>query len=216
MDRLTEEIRTTFPTLDSIRQGSLLTSCVYLRSCIDEALRLSPPDLEPPWREVSPGGATVNGENIPEGYEVAVCLYAIHRNPEYFPNPLVFDPDRFAPRISPKTEPTLNKPKFDYFPSSRANTKFPNSPLALSPNSFQGMYFPSASTGVRENPAFAPFLLGPTGCVGKPLADLEISLTLAMLVWCMDFRLAEGEHISSCNGNKSCMLQFRKRDDMNS
>ena len=211
-DRLADEIRTTFPSLDSVRQGSLLTSCIYLRSCVDEAMRLIPPEPGAPWREVCPGGATIDGENIPEGIEVAVCPFAIHHNPEYFPNPYIFDPDRFMPKSSSKTEPTLSKPKFDFFPTSRANTKFPNSPSALSPNSFQGMYFPS-STSTKENPAFVPFLMGPTGCPGKSLAYLEISLAVAMVFWCFDFKFAEAERQSNGNldGDAACKLQFRKR-----
>ena len=210
--RLTEEVRTSFSSLDSIRQGSLLSSCVYLRSCIDEAMRLNPPEPGIPWREISPGGATIAGEHIPKGIEVAVCPYAIHHNPEYFPNPHIFDPDRFMPKQSPKIEPTLNKPKFDFFPTSRANTKFPNSPSALSPNSFQGMYFPS-STSITENPAFTPFLLGPTGCPGKSLAYLEISLTMAMVVWCFNLRITDGEAMCTggSDGDMTCKLQFRKR-----
>ena len=37
---------------------------------------------------------------------------------------------------------------------------------------------------------FAPFLIGPRSCVAKPLAYLEMSLAVAVLVWSMDFRAA--------------------------
>ena len=224
--RLSDEIRTTFPNQESIRQGSLLTSCHYLRACLNEAMRLTPPTHGPLWRETGPGGAIIDGLHVPQGYEVAVDLYALHRNPKYFEKPHIFDPDRFISK--PTAEPTLKspKPKFDYFPTSRANTKFPNSPAALSPNSFQGMNFPAESSA-RDNPAFAPFLLGPRSCVGRSLAYLEMSLTLARVMWCMDFRAVEPLGKGSVEGiedgsffdgfgtrKDDVRLQFRRREDV--
>jgi len=41
--------------------------------------------------------------------------------------------------------------------------------------------------------AFHPFSLGPRGCPGRSLALLQISLTLARVVFAFDFRPAEGE-----------------------
>lgn len=41
--------------------------------------------------------------------------------------------------------------------------------------------------------AFNPFSLGPRGCPGRSLALLQISLTLARVLFDFDFRLAEGE-----------------------
>jgi len=218
-EKLRDEVRTTFPTLDSIQQGPLLASCHYLRACLDEAMRLVPPTPGPLWREVCAGGATIDGQHIPEGYEVAVDLYALHHNPSYFTDPDGFDPDRFMAKST--AEPTLKKPKFDYFPTSRANTIFPTSPSAILPNSFQGMYFPSTS-GEKDHPAFAPFLLGPRSCVGKSLAYLEMSLTLARLIWSMDFRAADPHETGAAaidfgslyrSVKSKPLLQFRGRQD---
>ena len=210
-EKLRDEVHSTFPSLDYIRQGPLLTSCQYLRACLDEAMRLAPPLSGPLWREVCARGATIDGQHVPEGYEVAIDLYSLHHNPSYFPNPDVFDPDRFMPKAAAK--PTLRKPKFDYFPSSRANTKFPNSPSAISPNSFQGMYFPSSSSA-KENPAFASFLPGSGSCLGKPLAYLEMSVTLARLIWCFDFRAADSSQTCETKGlHLETMIQFRRRED---
>ena len=41
--KVSQELRMALATLDSIRQGSILTSCTYLRACLDEVMRLSPP-----------------------------------------------------------------------------------------------------------------------------------------------------------------------------
>ena len=73
----------------------MLTSCAYLLACIEESLRLAPPAPGALWREVSPGGATVTGQRIPAGYDVAVCLYAIGHNDTYFPDSYAYKPERF-------------------------------------------------------------------------------------------------------------------------
>lgn len=43
MDRLRQELDATFSQLDEIRSGQQLSSCVYLRACVEEALRMAPP-----------------------------------------------------------------------------------------------------------------------------------------------------------------------------
>jgi cytochrome P450 len=95
--RLTREIRSTFSSLDSIRQGAALASCVYLRACVEEALRMSPPTPGSMWREVQPGGLSVAGAMSPilSGLEVGVGIYAIHHNPGYYPQPFKYLPERW-------------------------------------------------------------------------------------------------------------------------
>ena len=41
--------------------------------------------------------------------------------------------------------------------------------------------------------AYNPFSIGPRSCPGRQLAIMEVSLTLARVLWRMDFRLADGE-----------------------
>lgn len=41
--------------------------------------------------------------------------------------------------------------------------------------------------------AFIPFSTGPRGCVGKPLAMKELTLSLARILWSVDFKTADGE-----------------------
>ncbi|MEZ4449283.1 MAG: cytochrome P450 [Nannocystaceae bacterium] len=67
----------------------------YTRSVFLEALRLYPPA----WS----GGrdvvreTTLSGYPIPPGVIVSYVPYLIHRHPEFWPDPLRFDPSRFAP-----------------------------------------------------------------------------------------------------------------------
>lgn len=93
--RLAHEIRSTFDTLDDIRTGSHLASCLFLTACINETMRISPTSSIALLREVSGEGAVVEGQLIPAGYRVGTSNYAIHHNPEYFPRPHSFVPERW-------------------------------------------------------------------------------------------------------------------------
>ncbi|KAH7311275.1 cytochrome P450 [Stachybotrys elegans] len=98
--KLAEEIRSTFPSGDAIVAGSTLTSCRYLRACIDESLRISPPISGTLWRELAVDDAStaplvIDGHVIPPGIEVGVNYYTIHHNEEYFPEPYAFKPERW-------------------------------------------------------------------------------------------------------------------------
>ncbi|XXG96360.1 hypothetical protein Hte_002642 [Hypoxylon texense] len=68
----------------------------YLDRVIQETLRLyaaAPSGLP---RVVPPGGATLVGQFIPGGYTVSAQAYSMHRNPAVYPDPLKFDPERWA------------------------------------------------------------------------------------------------------------------------
>lgn len=68
---------------------------MFLRACIDEALRLSPPGGSAPWREVDRGGATIDGEFFPEGCEVGVAVYTMHHNTQYWDDAFSYTPERW-------------------------------------------------------------------------------------------------------------------------
>ncbi|KAI0110541.1 cytochrome P450 [Hypoxylon sp. NC0597] len=59
-------------SVDEIRLGPTLNSCVFLRACIDEALRFSPLGGASLWRQVQTGGMYVGNDFIPEGCEVGI------------------------------------------------------------------------------------------------------------------------------------------------
>lgn len=96
-EKLASEIRTTFSNADDIRSGSELNSCQYLRAFINEAMRLNPPVTADLYREVLPGGLTVDGHFLPEGTNVGVAPYSLHRNEKVFSEPSAFTPERWIP-----------------------------------------------------------------------------------------------------------------------
>ncbi|KAI1258794.1 cytochrome P450 [Xylariaceae sp. FL1019] len=108
---LTREIRKTYsepPFVDPherdrvdcpIRFGSReLQNITYLSACIDEAMRLSPPVPSILPRVVGPGGIVVDGQYFPEGIDLGIPHYTLHRSPEHFPQPLEYKPERWLQR----------------------------------------------------------------------------------------------------------------------
>ena len=161
---LAAEIRSAFSSASEIRSGPQLNSCKYLRACIDEALRMSPPTLTPLWRQQDAGDDSgqpfiVDGHVIPRSTQVAVSLYSLLHNEEYFPDPFSFKPERW-----------LDAPK-----GSDEDTEEQRAALA----------------NMRK--AFVPFIVGDRSCAGKAMAYLETSLTFARTLWYFDFEAAPGK-----------------------
>ncbi|KAI0487709.1 cytochrome P450 [Xylaria cf. heliscus] len=100
-DRLVGEVRSSFTTAEDIKSGPQLSRCMYLRACIDEAMRMSPPVSTTLWREQVRGDTgvpeplVVDGHVIPPGVLVGVNIYALHHNKEYFPDPFTYKPERW-------------------------------------------------------------------------------------------------------------------------
>ncbi|XP_055623801.1 cytochrome P450 6a9-like [Toxorhynchites rutilus septentrionalis] len=74
-----------------------VSDMAYLDQCIKETLRLYPslPVLE--RKTVQNYRIPDSDVVIPKGMKVQIPVFAIHRDEQYYPNPEVFDPDRFCP-----------------------------------------------------------------------------------------------------------------------
>jgi len=95
LEKLNREVRSAFCDVEDIRAGATLLSLRYLRPCIDEAMRMTPPVPGVLSRKVLPGGATVDGHQLDAGTVVGVPIYAIHHNEQYFPDSFSFLPERW-------------------------------------------------------------------------------------------------------------------------
>ena len=80
----------------------------YTEQVFAESMRLYPPA----WAmgRMSTRPVTLGPYRIPPGAHFFFSQYMMSRTPEYFPDPLRFDPDRFTP------ENKAARPKFSYFP----------------------------------------------------------------------------------------------------
>jgi cytochrome P450 len=80
----------------------------WTRMVYEEALRLFPPVWLIPRRALD--ADEIGGYYIPPHSEVLVCPYVMHRHPDYWQNPDVFDPRRFSP------EQAAGRPAYAYLP----------------------------------------------------------------------------------------------------
>ncbi|KAL2419950.1 Cytochrome P450 monooxygenase AKT7 [Exophiala dermatitidis] len=105
--RAAEEIRSVFKDASEVKLGPKLNSCEYMKACITEALRMSPPVGSALWREVIGGGHNIDGEFLPSGVEVGTGIYSIHHNPNYYEEPFEFKPERW---LAAKDSPDSTSP----------------------------------------------------------------------------------------------------------
>ncbi|EXJ75692.1 uncharacterized protein A1O5_00199 [Cladophialophora psammophila CBS 110553] len=95
LQKLQDEVRSAFADVEEIKYSAKLTNLPYLRACIDEAMRMSPPVPGLLDRLVLPGGADIDGHHIPAGTTVGVPIYPIHHNETYFPKSFDYIPERW-------------------------------------------------------------------------------------------------------------------------
>ena len=99
--------------LDSVLGGRLptyddLPQLRYAEMVFAESLRLYPPAWAMGRRALE--DFRVGPYFLPKGTTVLISQFVLHRNPEFFPDPLRFDPDRFLPAAK------AARAKFTYLP----------------------------------------------------------------------------------------------------
>jgi benzoate 4-monooxygenase len=95
--KLREELDQAFENSDSsvVPAYDTIKDLPYLRACIDEGLRLRP-SLPGGLPRVTPAsGMSVGGHWLEGGTTVSVSTYTVHRDPEIFPDPYAYNPDRW-------------------------------------------------------------------------------------------------------------------------
>jgi cytochrome P450 len=99
--------------IDSALGGRLpsfddLPKLPYTRMVLAEGMRLYPPAHT--FGRTAIGEFKLGGYTIPAKSVIFMSPYAMHRKPEYWPEPEAFRPERFTP------EEEAKRPKFSYFP----------------------------------------------------------------------------------------------------
>lgn len=82
-----------------------LTACAYLDSVISEAIRIHSPFNGMDRVASEDYKLEKYNVNIPKGTSIIFFFQVVHRNPEYWPDPLKFDPERFMPENRHKIIP---------------------------------------------------------------------------------------------------------------
>lgn len=94
LKRVTDEVRSTFSTLEDL-DLDVLSSLTYLNAVLQEGLRMVPPVPISLPRVVSGGGAYIAGQWIPGGTVVGVHHLATYRQEGSFNRPFEFHPQRW-------------------------------------------------------------------------------------------------------------------------
>ena len=92
--KVVAEIRSTFTSPEEIVGGAKLSSCAYLRACLDETLRLTSVVVSDLPRTILPGGQEIDGDIYPAGIQVGVSDWASSRD-DSLGDPNVFRPERW-------------------------------------------------------------------------------------------------------------------------
>ncbi|KAI4464328.1 cytochrome p450 family 4 [Holotrichia oblita] len=94
----------------SIPSFNNLPELKYLECVIKESLRMFP--SVPFIIRTIEQEIQIDQYKIPAGTDILLHIYALHNSPEYYPNPDVFDPDRFLP------ENCVGRHPYSYIPFS--------------------------------------------------------------------------------------------------
>ncbi|XP_067206750.1 cytochrome P450 4C1-like [Linepithema humile] len=109
-DRVRSEINAVMQENNGKLTATALNNMPYLERCLKESLRLYPSVpfiLRVPCEDIKSQSYIV-----PSGTIILIPIKMIHRNPDFWPNPEIFDPDRFCP------ENIQNRHPFSYLPFS--------------------------------------------------------------------------------------------------
>ncbi|XP_076545505.1 cytochrome P450 6a2-like [Osmia lignaria lignaria] len=94
-DRLRKEIEKHFENSDGNFKYEQIKEMEYLDKVFKETLRKYPPGALLPRKATSDYTFDGTKASISKGMSVWIPIFAIHRDPEIYPNPEVFDPERF-------------------------------------------------------------------------------------------------------------------------
>ena len=146
---------------------------------IQEALRMYPPSWLLP--RTAARETRLGGHAIPAGTTLLLSQYLLHRDPDVFPEPGCFDPDRWLRRTGPAAAAV---------PAPASATATCPADNATAP----------ATTSATVRRAYLPFGGGPTKCLGEQFASAEAVLALASILarWTPELRDARAAEKPDC------------------
>lgn len=140
-----------------------------LNSCINETLRMNPPVPSGVFRKTPEEGVYIGETYVPGNTCIQMPLYAIgHGKTDCHPSSFTLS----CPTLTDTSTDDSIYPQAEVFIPER--------------HSFR----PDL---IKNKEAFAPFSIGPYGCIGKNLAYMEVRLLTTHLITKFDVALAPGE-----------------------
>ncbi|KAL0127794.1 hypothetical protein PUN28_003203 [Cardiocondyla obscurior] len=109
-DKVREEIKEVLNNDDGVILYENIKKMSYLEKIFQETLRKYPPVMYLTRKPIT--NYTFEGTKIDirKGQQVIIPTYAIHHDPNIYPNPEVFDPERFTPENMKQRNPMYHLP----------------------------------------------------------------------------------------------------------
>ncbi|XP_077563285.1 cytochrome P450 3A24-like [Haemaphysalis longicornis] len=95
-ERLRTEVDECFTTHGEHPSLDVVTKLEYLHCVVSETLRLYPPGTRIERSVIDDYVLGDTGVKLKKGDLVAIPVYAMHHDPQYFPDPFTFNPERFS------------------------------------------------------------------------------------------------------------------------
>jgi cytochrome P450 len=95
MAKLREEVDAVLDADEVIAPYDKVKHLPYLRACLDESLRITPPTTFGLPRRTPPEGCNILGDFIPADTTVSISAWVSHRDPKIFPEPESYIPERW-------------------------------------------------------------------------------------------------------------------------
>ena len=108
MKTLREEVATAFVDDEAVASYDKVKDLPFLKACLDEGMRIRPPVSSGLPRRTPPEGANILGKWIPGDTSVSMTIYGAHHDPNIYPEPETFNPQRWM-------DPTERKRMEPYF-----------------------------------------------------------------------------------------------------
>ncbi|KAF2681173.1 cytochrome P450 [Lentithecium fluviatile CBS 122367] len=129
--KATAEVRSVFSSADEIVLGTALSSCKYLRACIDETLRMSHPAPSELPRQILAGGAEIDGHTYPARTEVGCAAWSMGRDESMYGDVNKYRPERWIPSADPDWEAEVRALKKSFHPFSMGRMNCTGQRLAV-------------------------------------------------------------------------------------
>jgi cytochrome P450 len=114
---------------DRVVQESDIPNLPYLQAIVKETFRLHTVGALALPRQSIRASNDVLGYKLPAHTQLILNLYAIHRDPNVYENPDMFNPDRFLGNLYPHVNPTLGSDSYELMPFSAGRRMCPAATL---------------------------------------------------------------------------------------
>ncbi|EPS38668.1 hypothetical protein H072_7603 [Dactylellina haptotyla CBS 200.50] len=102
--KLLEDLKTVLPNPRSEVKEETLEQLPFLQAVIKETFRFSHGVVNPMARDVPAGGANILGYHLPQATVTLNSHYIYHMNPEVFPEPFTWNPERWLAQDTKEVE----------------------------------------------------------------------------------------------------------------